>query len=345
MKLVKRAVACIGILSMLASTTVMAANFTDMPEGQMGIAIENAIGNGLINGFEDNTVRPNENITRAQMATIITRAFGVVDNAESSFGDVKDDAWYKDAVEKSVYMGAFKGDDKGNFNPENNITFQETYTVLARVFQYEPRKVKVNGEEKNIPGVNADALNKFADAAEVADWAKDYTLAIVDRGGYTGFDGKLKPTEYITRGEFAMLMDELVSLYIDEEGTYTNGFGNGAVVVRSGNVTVDGIKTAKNIVIGYGAEEAVTLKNIESSGTVVVLGGRDRTPVEVERDGKKVLRPDEAIVSIQGHLYDIRTLSPYTLFSVSWTNENPSEEVFIKIYEDTSVVDFGVTQM
>ncbi len=340
MKLVKKLAVCVGIVSMLA-TTAMAANFTDMPDGKMGLAIENAISNGLINGFEDNTVRPGENITRAQMATIITRAFGVVDNAKAAFGDVAEGAWYKDAVEKSVYMGAFKGDDKGNFNPENNITFQETYTVLARVFQYEPREVVVKGEQAFVPQVNKDALNKFADAASVADWAKDYTLAIVDRGGYTGFDGKLKPTEYITRGEFAMMMDELVSLYIDEAGTYTNGFGNGAVVVRSGDVIIDGIETAKNIVVGYGAEKAVTLKNIKSSASVVVYGGRDRTPVEVERNGEMVLRADEKIVDIQGHLYDIRIVSPCSLTGVAWTNENPAEEVFIIVTDETSVVDLG----
>ncbi|MBR5271314.1 MAG: S-layer homology domain-containing protein [Clostridia bacterium] len=341
MKLFKKAIACIGILSMLATTSAMAATFTDMPEGEVGLAIENAVNNGLIGGYDDNTVRPNGNITRAEMAAIITRAFGVVDNAKATFGDVADNAWYKDVVEKAVYMGAFQGDDKGNFNPEKNITFQETYTVLARVFQYIPRDVTVDGKKTTVPVLNDGALDKFEDASSVADWAKNYALAIVDRGGYTGFDGKLKPTDYITRGEFAMVMDELVSLYIDEAGTYTDGFGNGAVVVRCGDVTIDGLKTSKNVIVGYGAEKPVTIKNVESSASIVVLGGRDRTPVVKEVDGKKVSEPDDKLIDIHGKLYDVRILSPQTLAGIKWTN--PANEVFIHVEDASSVIDFGIS--
>ncbi len=340
MNILKKATLCALAAMTLTATSAMAKTFPDMPSGQMGIAIQNAVNNGLISGFEDGTVKPNEPITRAQMATIITRAFGVIDNAQASFSDVSADAWYKDAVEKAVFMGAFKGDENGKFNPNNYITFQETYTVLARVFGYETRtQTNMEGLERPVPYVDNDCLGKFADAETVADWAKGYAIALVSNAGYTGIDGKLQGTVAISRGQFAMIMDQLVSLYIDESGTYTQGFGTGAVVIRCGDVTIDGIQTSKNIVVGYGAETATELKNVKSTGTIIVYGGRDRTPVPAKNtQGKEIYIADDIIVKIHGNIHDVRVMSPQTGVSMKWTNEDPGTEVFIKVYDDTSYI-------
>ena len=76
--------------------------FSDMPDGEMGEAMQNAVDAGLIQGVSDTSIAPYDNITRAQMATIITRAFSAQENADQSFNDVASDAWYADAVSKAV---------------------------------------------------------------------------------------------------------------------------------------------------------------------------------------------------------------------------------------------------
>lgn len=310
----KTAAAIITVLSVAVSATAF-ADFTDMPSGKMGIAITNAVSNGLLTGYDDGTVKPNEPITRAQMSAIIVRAFGVNKNEKSGFGDVSDSAWYKDAVEKAVYMGAFKGDENGNFNPENNITFQETYTVLARVFQFNSR---TSNSGAVVMKAKDDCLDGFADKDSVAGWALDYTKAVVDKGGYTGIDGLLKPTESISRGEFAMIMDELVSLYIDKPGTYTDGFGDATVVVRSGDVVIDGLNTTKNLILSYGVETKTEVKNSRVDGCIAIYGGNDETP---GANGKA----DESYISISAHMYDVRALAPCSLIAVTILNENAND--------------------
>ena len=316
---------------------VSAFAFTDMPDGEMGIAIENAVNNGLINGYDNDTVRPNEPITRAQMSAIIVRAFGATEKSDSTFKDVAQDAWYKDEVDKAVYMGAFKGDDNGNFNPDNNITFQETYAVLARVFQFESR-VTSAGVTVMKPADNC--LDVFADKGKIASWAVDYAAAVVGNGGYTGINGLLKPTEQISRGEFAMVMDQLVSLYIDEEGTYTTGFGNGTVVVRCGGVTIDGLETDRNLILSYGIDKKPEVKNSKVGKCVVVYGGTEKTPVEV--NGK--LRADESFISIAAHIYDCRIIAPYSETALSILNEDKSGVYINPTYFDSAVVNFGYIQ-
>ena len=123
-----------GVLSLQATAF---ADFTDMPEGEVGAAIQTAVNNGLITGYEDGTVRPDGYITRAEMAAIIVRAMGATETSKTTFPDVSADAWYANTVSVAAAMGAFKGDTAGNLNPENYITCQETYTVLSRVFCFE----------------------------------------------------------------------------------------------------------------------------------------------------------------------------------------------------------------
>ena len=373
MKNMKKLAAVLLAGAMTVGSAFSAFAFTDMPGDEMGVAIENAVRNGLLTGYEDNTVRPYDSITRAQMSAIIVRAFGVTEKSNSEFSDVADTAWYKDAVDKAVYMGAFKGDDNGNFNPENNITFQETYTVLARVFQFVSRDISLrravegsveetiapyyqikdqsytteneNGTEYvklqgKLCAPDDNVLDTFPDKDQVAGWAMDYTKAVVGNGGYTGIDGRLKPNDSVSRGEFAMIMDQLVSLYIDQAGTYSEGFGNGTVVVRAGGVTIDGLNTDKNLILSYGIDKETKVQNSTIGNCIVIYGGTDPTPV---KDQNGVLHADDSLISISANMYDCRIFAPCAKVGVAWTNTNP-KEVFIKSYSDTASVDLGFMQ-
>lgn len=327
-KLVSFSVAGIMIFGTIAS----AANFSDMPTGAVGVAISNAVANGLLTGYEDGTVKPDEPITRAQMATILVRAFGATETAATGFSDVAEDAWYASSVSRAAAMKIFQGDENGKFNPNNHITFQETYTTLARAFQFEQR---TTSSGKVVLAPDDTCLDSFPDKNEVADWAVGYAKAVVGNGGYTGIDGKLKPTSKITRGEFALIMDELVSLYIDKPGTYNSGFGNGSVVVRSGDVTIEGLDTNKNLILSYGIKSTTEVKSSRVQGCIVIYGGTDDTPV----DG----RADESMVYISAHMNDVRIFAPVSRPVISWLNENP-RDVSIKSYVATADPYLGTFQ-
>ena len=60
--------------------SVTAGAFNDMPDGEMGKALQNAVDAGLINGVTDDTIAPYDNITRAQMAAIFQRCEKVLLN-------------------------------------------------------------------------------------------------------------------------------------------------------------------------------------------------------------------------------------------------------------------------
>lgn len=299
--------------------TASAGAFTDMPDGTIGEAMQNAIDAGLVQGYDDDTVRPDALITRAEMAAIITRAFGATEMSAKIYSDIPTDAWYNEAVSKSVAMGAFEGDNDTTFSPDRKITFQETYTVLSRVFAFEPYEVKSTG--LLLGDVSISVLDAFSDRTEIADWAVAGAKYIVGNGGWTGIDGKLKPTAYITRGEFALLMDSIVDRYIDEPGTYSF-IGDELVMVRCGGVTIDSMKSNKSLIIAYSVgEEGVTVKNSVINGVTLVLGGSDKTPERVvNEDGGVKYLPDESHVKIDGNIYDLRILGQYIYVDASTAN-------------------------
>lgn len=306
----KKSIKLISVLAagLLALNATAFADFSDMPQGQIGASIQAAVDNGLITGYEDGTVRPDGNITRAEMAAIIVRAMGATEASTQTFPDVASTAWYADTVSKAVAMGAFKGDTAGNFNPENNITCQETYTVLSRVFCFEGYDISTkDGKKGSVGKADAAVLDAFADKASVASWAVDYAAAVVGNGGFAGFDGQLKGDAMITRGEFALLMDTVIGTYIDEPGTYTADKLNAekSIVVRKGGVTIDGLKTGKNLIIAYSVDTAgVKVTNAEISGVTAVFGAAD--PVN-----------KTVCASIQGTFKDVRVGSAWVTLDAS----------------------------
>ena len=90
------------------------------------------------------------------MATIITRAFGAKDKGKiSKFSDVKVSDWFYDSMSKAYKMGVIKGYNN-KLNPNDPITRQEAFVMIARAFRLE----------------SADLVNKsFTDTGQIADWA------------------------------------------------------------------------------------------------------------------------------------------------------------------------------
>lgn len=240
--------------------TDKAITFPDMPNDWSTQALQNAINNGLINGI-DGKIAAGENLTRAQMAAIVTRAFGTNGKADiSSFGDVNVGDWFYDAMASSVLMGAIQGDGV-NLNPNADITRQEAFTILARLF--------------TLSGGDQSVLSNYTDGDQVADWAKDAMASMVAAGYVQGFDNKLSPQSSITRAEFAQMMDNLVKTYFADSQLNVNADGN-AVLNKAG--TLEGATISGDLIIGDGAAEGdVVLKDVTVSGRLLVRGGGTNT--------------------------------------------------------------------
>jgi hypothetical protein len=178
---IRKGIATLVVLCMLLvmlPTVAVASGFTDMPNDWSKTALENAVNNGLLKG-DNGKIMPKDNLTRAQMATIVNRAFGTTEKVSlSNYTDVAANAWYYDDMAKAVQMETFVGSgDK--LNPAASITREEAFAILARAFK--------------LSGAPESALDKFSDKALVSIWAKDGVTSLVSAGFIAGSNGKLNP--------------------------------------------------------------------------------------------------------------------------------------------------------
>lgn len=89
---------------------------------------------GAISGYEDGTFRPNEPITRAELAAMAVRFYDAfeAEYEEGTFLDVDGDEWYADAIAAAEELGILGGYPDGTVRPNNNITRAESCAIVNR---------------------------------------------------------------------------------------------------------------------------------------------------------------------------------------------------------------------
>ena len=115
-----------------AETTEMP--FTDVADGAYYYdAVLWAVEEGITNGTSATTFSPDAKVTRAQTVTFLWRMQGQPDaDGEMIFTDVKQDAYYAEAVLWAVEEGITNGTSETTFSPEDGCTRAQIVTFLYR---------------------------------------------------------------------------------------------------------------------------------------------------------------------------------------------------------------------
>ena len=149
-------------------------------------------------GYGNNDVRPQNKITRAEVATIFFRL--LTDETRTAnmtksngYNDVKDGDWFCCAVSTLSKMGIIKGYEDGSFKPNDPISRAEFAAIAAR---FDPDGDKTSAT--------------FADVT--SHWAKDEISIAANHGWIKGYeDGSFKPDQKITRAETMTLVNRVLN--------------------------------------------------------------------------------------------------------------------------------------
>ena len=266
-KMGKRVLLLMLILTVLISTALSVSavklnEFSDYPgDGFWGNeALQAALDNGLLYGKGDGIIDSNANLTRAEMAAIIVRAFGATKSDDiSMYTDIGSDKWYYTEFAKAVRMGVFIGDGTGKMRPDDSITREEAFTVFARAMVLEE--------------TDYSSLAKFNDASNISEWAKTYLAPLVRRGYINGDNlGNINPKNNITRAEFAQFMHNMFKKYYSVKGDYSS-VGKDSALIRTETVNISNITVEDDLVIGDGANQSViTITDVKIGGRLLVRG-------------------------------------------------------------------------
>ncbi len=269
--------------AMLLPANAFAASpddFSDFPTNWSATSMRRAVDNGLLNG-SNGLINSNGLLIRAQMATIINRAFGANKTADmSGYTDVFSNAWYAHDMSKAVAMHTFMGSN-GLLSPEKPITREEAFTVLARAFA--------------LDGGNASVLNGYSDGASVSAWAQSAVAALIENGYVNGADGKLNPKSSITRAEFAKVIGEMADTYADAGDSLSDTI-DGSVIVRENGVSLAGKTINGDLIIADGVT-AADLSNVTVTGRIVLRGGESGVTFSNTKAGKGILANTDVTVA------------------------------------------------
>ncbi len=109
-------------------------------------AVSSMAKGGYVNGYEDGNFYGDNEITRAELVTIVAR-FAKAKESQVPFSDVDDSHWAYGYISTAVANKWIDGYEDGSFKPEQPITRAETATIINRVLS---RGVKSYGVVEGI---------------------------------------------------------------------------------------------------------------------------------------------------------------------------------------------------
>lgn len=152
MRNLKKVIALVAVFAMLVSTVAFAASYSDVAEDNNYYeAIEMLSNLNILTGDDADgdgvmDFRPNDTITRAEVAAIVCRIQNINNAAQQKtpFTDVPSSHWASGYVAQAAGQNIINGEGDGVFNPEGNVLYEQAVKMFVRTIGYEPY-VEANG--------------------------------------------------------------------------------------------------------------------------------------------------------------------------------------------------------
>lgn len=181
---------CVILAVLLCASAVVYA-FSDIDENdkKLNEAVELMTKFGILNGYEDGTFRPNNEITRAEFSKVIIETIMTdekVSGDEAKFIDVKENHWAKDYIYLSRKLGIVNGMTIDTFAPENNITYEQAVKMIVAALGYDKQ------------------------ASENGGWPTGYLAVAKDLDITKGIS--FNPTANATRGDVVLMLNNALNI-------------------------------------------------------------------------------------------------------------------------------------
>jgi Mg-chelatase subunit ChlD len=198
----KRSKLFIGLLStamVLAPLSMASAKTSDISNHWAGNQLEKWVDKGYISGYQDGTIKPDKEITRAEFITLVNRAFNFQNEASISYKDVEPNQWFYKEIAKAQAAGYIKGYNDGTMKPDKKVTREEMAVIVSSLLNLDTQ-----GTEQEI--------KSFSDSSSIAAWSKGAIGALVKKGILRGYkDNTFKPKKTLTRAEGIVALDNSIS--------------------------------------------------------------------------------------------------------------------------------------
>lgn len=277
-------------------------NFKDVKGHWAEATIAKAYAMGLVQGYQDGTFRPNAKVTRAEYASLLTRATKLGSGTGgSSFKDMKGH-WAESAVTRLSALGFINNSDYPNgFKPNTELTRLEMMKWMSNGLVQSNASFKQAFEDTQ----NTLLPTPEATKGKIAKSQIPYLALVRGTGIVGGFaDGSLQPEEPTTRAEVAAILLR----YIDIEGQEASKYAD-LNEMREVGTTGTNLLTISNYKYTEGdfgkiMDTKMTLSNKSASLKLhhyIVIDARNSKPRSVYSD--LFIDPQKGLKSYQKGLF------------------------------------------
>lgn len=210
---------CMIIILCIGSVVSAATSFSDVKNTKYEEAVENLVSLKIVNGFEDNTFKPKNNVTRAQLSKMLVISMGMEDEVASAgkkflnFKDVLSSYWGYGYIKVASDKKLVNGYTDGKFKPDGTVTYAEATAMVVRALGYE------------------DVIKKSS-----LTWPNNYMSYANDKLKLFNGIGTFKANDPATRGDIALLLwNALRTGVCDIVGENSNGliYGQGTPMISA----------------------------------------------------------------------------------------------------------------
>lgn len=168
--------------------------FKDLSSGHWAYeSIMSLVDKKVVSGYDDNTFRPNNAVTREEFVKMLLLATDNYSSGyDSEFSDVPADSWYYTYVSCAYSNGIVEGIEDDVFGSGVNISRQDAAVMICRALSIESENIDETA---------------FGDFEKISDYAKNAVTALWERGVIDGDDnGYFNPKNNITRAEVSKIL-------------------------------------------------------------------------------------------------------------------------------------------
>ena len=217
-----------------AAETVGSIEFTDLSESYWAYdGIVRLTKAGIIDGYPDDTFKPDGNITRAELVKVVNQVFLFTERQQASmFSDVTENDWFYEYIVAAQEAGYVDGYPDGTFKPNGLITRQEFCKMLAEI--------------NNLTELAYDSYP----VDEISQWAVEYVKKVVsNRIMLPDSEDRFRALDNATRAEVCDALAKFIIVNDPVDGETNSSFSGDLGTNGSGNNTQEDMDNIMNRVV------------------------------------------------------------------------------------------------
>jgi hypothetical protein len=251
----------------LETSNVQNPEFTDVKTSDWYYGPVAALVNaGIIKGYDDQTFRPNDTLTRAQMAKMIALGFHLGETSVDKFSDVKNSDWYSGYVGSLVEKEITTGTTPTTFSPNKQITRGQMAAFLYRTEQAEnsvQAKQKIESIEESQVTINGTSYNVGTEVKALLHTGNKAVL----KGAMVSFEEKDGTITKVTSLDLtAGSASAKEQLSFDGQ----NGEIAGDVTVNGDYIALKNVRVQGSLTIGQNVKNSFYSTNLTVKGNTII---------------------------------------------------------------------------